>query len=287
MQMPGRNASTGDYRYGFQGQEKDDEVSGNGNSYTAEFWQYDSRVARRWNVDPIVKEHESPYATFANNPIWFIDPTGSDTIARFDADGQYLGWVDDGSEEWIGRIEKTENWYEDEYFNFADPINDPKALESGEITELIFVSDMDVVGLIDDAGGFDPDNHGSVSGLLYVKEEGKGMGEFDFSLTKIKEKWEWHPGVKHNPLSDPSSVLFYVAGTAHNHMNFGNFLYGAGTQALGLDMGLILFGAHYNSVFGSKNGYASQLDSYDDQLSITLGYLYGRYHDFGSKYKRK
>jgi len=32
------------YRYSFNGQEKDDEVSGNGNSYTATHWQYDPRL---------------------------------------------------------------------------------------------------------------------------------------------------------------------------------------------------------------------------------------------------
>ena len=74
MLMPGRNGNSAEYRYGFNGQEKDDEVAGEGNSYTAEFWQYDSRVARRWNTDPVVKYHESPYAAFANNPILFRDP---------------------------------------------------------------------------------------------------------------------------------------------------------------------------------------------------------------------
>jgi hypothetical protein len=43
MTMPGRSFNSGDYRYGFNGQEKDDEIAGIGNSYTAEFWQYDSR----------------------------------------------------------------------------------------------------------------------------------------------------------------------------------------------------------------------------------------------------
>jgi hypothetical protein len=81
MQMPERHGSSDSYRYGFQGQEKDDEVyNQNGTSYTAEFWQYDSRLGRRWNVDPVVKPHESSYATFANNPVWFIDPIGADTI---------------------------------------------------------------------------------------------------------------------------------------------------------------------------------------------------------------
>jgi len=35
-------SSVSTYRYGFNGMEKDDEVSGNGNSYTAEFWEYDA-----------------------------------------------------------------------------------------------------------------------------------------------------------------------------------------------------------------------------------------------------
>ena len=71
--------SSGSYRYGFNGQEKSDEIKGSGKSYTAEFWEYDPRLGRRWNVDPIRKEYESPFAAFANNPIWFVDKFGLDT----------------------------------------------------------------------------------------------------------------------------------------------------------------------------------------------------------------
>ncbi len=76
MSMPGRKyqAPNADYRYGFGGQERTPEVGGDG--YTAEFWQYDSRLGRRWNVDPVVKPSESPYACFSNNPIINIDPHG-------------------------------------------------------------------------------------------------------------------------------------------------------------------------------------------------------------------
>ena len=68
-----------DYSYGFNGQEKDDEVAGSGNIYTAEFWQYDSRLGRRWNQDPKPNPSISNYACFANNPIMYIDHKG-DTI---------------------------------------------------------------------------------------------------------------------------------------------------------------------------------------------------------------
>lgn len=92
MQMPGRMYNSDDYVYGFQGQEKDDEVAGQGNSYTAEYWQYDSRLGRRWNIDPVDKPWESSYACFWNNPIRVIDPNGDDGYV--DEDGNYLG--DDG-----------------------------------------------------------------------------------------------------------------------------------------------------------------------------------------------
>jgi hypothetical protein len=90
MIMPTRSYSATAYRYGFQGQEKDDEVSGDGNSYTADFWKYDSRTARRWEIDPVVKYHESSYAAFANNPIWFNDFNGADTglVILFEHHGQ-------------------------------------------------------------------------------------------------------------------------------------------------------------------------------------------------------
>jgi hypothetical protein len=78
MLQPGRSYTAGSgYRYSINGQEKTPEIASN--TTTAEFWQYDARIGRRWNVDPVLKEYESPYAAFGNNPIWFADPDGSDT----------------------------------------------------------------------------------------------------------------------------------------------------------------------------------------------------------------
>lgn len=78
MLIPGRHEASGSYRYGFNGMEKDDEISGGGNSYTAEFWEYDSRLGKRWNIDPMFLKYswQSPNCTFNNNPIYFSDPNG-------------------------------------------------------------------------------------------------------------------------------------------------------------------------------------------------------------------
>lgn len=75
--MPGRKFNENAYRYGAnEGSEKDDEIYGSGNAYTAEYWEYDPRLGRRWNTDPISYPWQSPYAAFNNNPIVFNDPLG-------------------------------------------------------------------------------------------------------------------------------------------------------------------------------------------------------------------
>jgi len=60
------------------GQEKDDEVTGNPGSHTsALFWEYDTRLGRRWNLDPEPMAGVSDYSTFNNNPILQVDILGN------------------------------------------------------------------------------------------------------------------------------------------------------------------------------------------------------------------
>ncbi len=76
-EQSGRN--DGDYyRFGFNGYEGDKEVSGEGNSYTTEFRQYDPRIGRWKSLDPMSASspYLSPYCAYDNNPIYFTDPQG-------------------------------------------------------------------------------------------------------------------------------------------------------------------------------------------------------------------
>lgn len=83
MGMPGRSYIAGgslSYRYGFNGQERSDEIEGPGDSYTAEFWEYDPRIGRRWNVDPKPNASISLFAAFDNSPIWHFDSKGDSSV---------------------------------------------------------------------------------------------------------------------------------------------------------------------------------------------------------------
>jgi RHS repeat-associated protein len=66
------------YSFAFNGMEQDNEVKGEGNSYTTEFRQYDPRLGRWASVDPARSEFpwQSPYVAMDNKPIIRNDVNG-------------------------------------------------------------------------------------------------------------------------------------------------------------------------------------------------------------------
>jgi len=96
--MPGRKyeASGSNYRYSINGQERDKEL--NDNITHALYWEYDSRVAKRWNIDPEGNDYESPYLCFNGNPIQMADPDGNKPtdVVYQNKKGEEIGRVKDG-----------------------------------------------------------------------------------------------------------------------------------------------------------------------------------------------
>jgi RHS repeat-associated protein len=77
MAMPGRSYSNGsDYRYGFNGKEKDKSINSGALDYGERV--YDGRIGKWLSVDPLQKKYSdvTPYNYCLNNPILFIDPDG-------------------------------------------------------------------------------------------------------------------------------------------------------------------------------------------------------------------
>lgn len=77
-----------DYSFHFNGQETDNEIAGKGNINTAQFWEYDARSGRRWNVDPKTLPYLSTYSCFSNNPTLYVDPKGDIFKLGKDKDGK-------------------------------------------------------------------------------------------------------------------------------------------------------------------------------------------------------
>ena len=108
MMMLGRAWSDGNsHRYGYNGQELENEVYNSGQTYSAKFWQYDSRLGRRWNLDPISIDWGSSYFVLGNNPMALVDPIGLSPTDYIDIKtGEHLEHVEDGIDEAIA-IDKT------------------------------------------------------------------------------------------------------------------------------------------------------------------------------------
>ncbi|MCZ2129251.1 MAG: hypothetical protein LC109_03190 [Bacteroidia bacterium] len=66
------------YKYSFNGMEKDDEVKGEGNSYTTDYRMLDTRLGRWYSIDPVFYKfpHINPYNNNLNNPIYYLDSRG-------------------------------------------------------------------------------------------------------------------------------------------------------------------------------------------------------------------
>ena len=159
------------------------------------------------------------------------------------------------------------------FINFADPINDARDIDNGIINRLVFVNEQNIQSMLAEQGAFD-------SNKLNFGIESQGNGNFDYSFTVLPQKY---PEAHFNGIDSNSLFLPEGDNTAHNFMNFGNYLWGATGYTVGFGYTELQIGAHLNSKFNSKrNGYSSQWDSEDDQRSI----IKGIYHAKSQNYRR-
>ena len=256
-------------RFSFTGKERDEET---GYGYFGARYM-DHELMTMWlSVDPMADKYPSisPYNYCMWNPVKLIDPDGCDTLV-FNKYGNYSHSIKSDGEH-VGRYEQPSgNPYT---FTFADPINDPIAIEEGKITKLQIVKEDDIKKMLRDAGVFCDDNRKRKYG--YAKEEGVGLGKLDFS--KKAEK-----GMASLYKINTYKSMYLIDGVAHNPENFGNFLFGAAGNALGIPLTILKLGAHWNSIVNSKkNGYKSQLDSKDDQFSIKCGFNHAQRHNYNA-----
>ena len=261
--------------YRFNGKELDPET---GNYYYGA--RYYNPVWGVWlGVDPMahLREWVSPYNFCQNNPIRRVDPTGAlDDDYIFNENGDYVRTdVTNKPDRLVVENSKTGAT---QSYQFADPDADPKAIADGTINKVVFVSVAKAGDIMGQAGAFDATNRENE--WSYLNTESKGGGKLDFSYSAIPGAF---PGASSDPLTRPSSMLFIPEGDgyAHNHMNFGNFLWGASGHSLGFSETTLRAGAHYNSVMNpGTNGYSRQLDSKDDQLSISRGVNFSKTNQF-------
>jgi hypothetical protein len=273
----GRNWTSGsgeEYRFGFNGQEQEDEVYGNGHLYTATFWEYDSRIGRRWNLDPKPNPSMSQYSCFENSPIIYTDALG-DTTFRFNLSGEFIDVINltenglwgatgqlktstDGSSYFIG----------DRYFQFNDPRIDVYQLESLKPGEkaITTISDKEMNSIM-----IQTDIYWRwLGGRTYFAanesgRDGRGEGRMDYGL-----KLGGSPGGGGNE-GHGNFILFESSSTAYNAMDAGNYLWGQAMKRLGFD---------YSTARTASQTNEKYKDSQADQRAIKSGF----HHEVSTKH---
>ena len=143
---------------------------------------------------------------------------------------------------------------------FADPAHDPATI--GLHTQVRLVTQEEIRASLEKVGAFSPEHRGFFKGSAYMYRNSGYGGLLDFAV---------------NGQHDIIDQVFYITQTrpeghvAHNHYNYGNFLWGATACELGIPLFWARLGAHFNNFFLSPDTKGS-FDAMDDQYSIRTGY---------------
>lgn len=250
-----------------------------------------SPALRRWlTPDPLSEKYytSSPYAYCADNPINLVDPDGrrvDDYL--FDKNLDYTGIIKTGANHRIV-IETTNGKM---IINFADSVNDPKAIESGIIKHIAFVNDETIQQMIDSQGGFNAsvfDFVGGSSQFSNIDDRFTTLNSYDYAASELSVRWQ--ASIIDGEMI--SEYLFVTEGEnlAHNIMNYGNYLWGATGYAVGLNTPLLILGANVHRLYETtvypilnNRQPHPELDSKDDKQSIKAGIAHAKRF----KYRKK
>jgi RHS repeat-associated protein len=261
------------------------------NWYDSNMRYYDFPFPHTPIVDPHAENYFSwsPYNYVGSNPIKRIDPTGMDWYF-FDENNDYsFKSKKEGEHRFVRKEVDKKGNIKYTFGNFADPENDSKSIDNGDITSLYLPSDDELVDDLLQAGAYSQENRDNK--YSYMKDHshaGTNSGELDFVVNS---------GIFGKNIGLPSNYLYVRPDrngnpVGHNNYNFGNYLWGAAANALGVGLRTAKMGAHINNLVNDPSNQGKSLlnrtlDSNDDQYSITQGWYWREsISNYGLKIKK-
>src|SRR5690606_18535153 len=148
-EIANNNRSEAAEKYKFNGKEYEDALGLN--IYEMDLRQYDPAIGRWVVQDPVVHHDFSPYSAFDNNPVYWSDPSGANSVRYNWGSGDYD--VLDGDGKWVGSFDPSQ---------FGDYQSNPEEFLQNFFS--LEASPGDTGGGSDGGGGGDGDGNGGGNG---------------------------------------------------------------------------------------------------------------------------
>ncbi len=115
------------HNYGYNGIELNEDLS----IYEMDLRQYDPAIARWTSIDPITHFSSSTYVAFDNNPAFWADPSGADSVYNWNS-GRYED--EEGNEVAWNAVKKEYGIGQDSKPNFTVNINNPQEIKGTHVS---------------------------------------------------------------------------------------------------------------------------------------------------------
>jgi RHS repeat-associated protein len=222
MAQSGRNLNSADYKFGYNGKEKDDEIKGSGNSVDFGARMLDTRVGRWMKTDNLEDKYPgiSTYAYVANSPLRCIDPDGNDIYVLFHVVGHTKSFEDrmfrSSAETRKRNIESSPNFSKNKDLVYIVPImnlDDIEVTMEQDVAQLAKVYGQTVeVGVWSHAGSDGPFGT-TISDRNPLYERGRLTTQITLKgWSEINFNWS----------DQQASIVFYGCNTANPNCDLNN-----------------------------------------------------------------
>jgi RHS repeat-associated protein len=162
---------------------------------------------------------------------------------------------------------------------FADPVNDAIKIDNAKKGSISIqsVTNEEIYNILLASGVFDSENQDNKFWFA-ISEGGAAFAQQlvdKFGLNREvswKQKMDYIESAHLNGEQLQENTFYLNGMFAQNYQNFGNFLWGAGMNALGFSETFARLGAEIHNFFSPIYSERFTLDSSDDQFSIQLGF---------------
>ena len=202
--LPNRNGADVSYRFGFQEQERDDELKGPGNSVNYKYRMHDPRIGRFFAVDPLADKY--PYnSTYAFSENKVIDAVELEGLEQVDADFKDVSdGTTAGSMSTSGSMNTSTGGYVAKKSTYGNPTGTYISLYGALSTQTLITKN---------GTGAEPNTSFGVGQVGFTTNTDFGGSKFNFGISFSQTLNTYSTSSRFNEFSNYVGAITFTGGT--------------------------------------------------------------------------